>query len=418
VKASWEGDETTLGDESGMPTLVVQSIPPSTEVEEVDGIYVFIESNSTVFDFAFNETLNEISFNVTRPYGDMYFSNVTIPKELVWAENLDEWAVIIDSGRLGTEERTITTNATHTFIYFNYTSGIHKIQITARFVLSTISVALSSNSVILGSNVTISGGIDPVRANVTVAVLYRLGGETEWAALANVTTDESGNYFYSWTPETIETFEFKVYWEGDEDTFGDESDPPYPNLAVQSIPSSVEVEQIVWETQVLYVVIDGNSTISDFHFSQPDKRISFNVTSPYGGIYFSNVTIPKELLGGPYQVYIDGEFTISIKTENETHAFLYFTYGLTTHKVEIKGFSVIQESSIISITLSPPSVTVGSNVTISGGIDPVRANVTVAVLYRLGGETEWAALANVTTDESGNYSYSWHGHQQKLEPTK
>jgi len=73
---------------------------------------------------AYNPTLNTLSFHVTGP--NPGFSNVTIPKTLLWGDFL----VIIDDIQLGTEEIIATENATHTSLYFTYNLGIHKIQIT------------------------------------------------------------------------------------------------------------------------------------------------------------------------------------------------------------------------------------------------------------------------------------------------
>jgi len=69
-------------------------------------------------------------------------------------------------------------------------------------------------------------------------------------------------------------------------------------------------------------------------------RISFNVTGPDGTVIFLNVTIPKALLEGnvtyPWAIKIDGQnITNFISTTNATYTFLYFTYTLSTHKVEI-----------------------------------------------------------------------------------
>ncbi len=176
--------------------------------------------DSGLYDHAFNSTLKEVSFKVTGPHPA--FSNVTIPKTLLSPPELPYvWGVIIDGISMS---RTVTENETHTFIYFTYSEGIHNVHITTRFMSSTISMTLSSTSITLGSDVTISGAIDPLRPGVNVTILYRLSGETDWTFLANVTTDQNGNYSYTWTPETTGTYEVKASWEGDEETLGHESD--------------------------------------------------------------------------------------------------------------------------------------------------------------------------------------------------
>jgi len=68
--------------------------------------------------------------------------------------------------------------------------------------------------------------------------------------------------------------------------------------------------------------------------------------------------------------------------------------------------TVNMANSTILITVSSASVTVRSNITISGAISPVRAGVNVTVECRPSGGN-WTTLATVTTDSEGKYSYDW-----------
>ncbi len=68
--------------------------------------------------------------------------------------------------------------------------------------------------------------------------------------------------------------------------------------------------------------------------------------------------------------------------------------------------TVNMANSTILVTGSSAFVTVGSNITISGVISPVRAGVNVTIEYRLIGGN-WTTLATVTTDSEGKYSYNW-----------
>jgi len=90
---------------------------------------VSVESNSTVYNFAFNQPTKEISFNVTGSAGTIGFCNVTIPKALLYGE---PWTVLIDSASVPT---TITENATQTSLYFTYTHSTHTIQIIGTWVI-------------------------------------------------------------------------------------------------------------------------------------------------------------------------------------------------------------------------------------------------------------------------------------------
>jgi hypothetical protein len=148
----------------------------------------------------------------------------------------------------------------------------------------------------------------------------------------------------------------------------------------------------------------------DYAFNSTLKEISFKVAGPYSS--FSNVTIPKALLPPPvpsraWAVIINGtpvSMEKIIVTENATHTYLYFTYPAGLNDVQITTRFM---PSVISITLSSASITLGSSVTISGFIDPLRPHVNVTILYRSIGGVEWAVLANVTTNDNGTYSCTW-----------
>ncbi|MGQ9460260.1 MAG: Ig-like domain repeat protein [Candidatus Bathyarchaeaceae archaeon] len=355
--------------------------------------------HSGFYAHAFNPTFKMFSFNVTSPKPS--FSNVTIPKVLLPPpEPPIEWKVVIDGDFV---DRTVTENSTHTSIYFTYSLGIHKVQITPR-MRSTISIALSSNLILPEENVTISGNIiaeDTVRQNVSVTIFYRPSDGT-WNTLDVVKTDLDGNYTYSWKPEAAGTYEVMTRWEGDENTLGDES-----NVLSLTVAHVFEVEG-------LKVFIETNSTIfaESFNFSRPFKQISFNTRIPQGTIGFFNITLPKGLLNvstlDEWKLIIDDVPPLKteerIVTENATHYFIYFNCTAGIHEVQI----TTRMMSTISMFLSEDSINLGSSVTISGSINPMNRSVSVTIRYKIWESGEnWITLDTVTTDTNGNYTYPW-----------
>ena len=256
VRTRWEGDSETLGGESEVLALIVLYV-----FEPVLNVYVVIETNSTVAELNsipaldFSQTLKQISFNVTSPYGTGY-SNVTIPKELLNVTTLDKWKVRINGTLLSTGERIVTENTTHTFIYFTYSKGIRQVQITTR-MSSTILMALSSDSIDLGSSVTISGNITTgdniARSNVTVTVLYKLSGEN-WTTLT-VETDQNGTYTYPWEPEKAGIYEVMASWEGDDITFGNESEVRTLTVKEAGIPLEIVAVAVVAIIVIAAIVV-------------------------------------------------------------------------------------------------------------------------------------------------------------------
>lgn len=124
-------------------------------------------------------------------------------------------------------------------------------------------------------------------------------------------------------------------------------------LFIAIIPAQcVKACTVAPQTSVFYVTIDGNSyevstfsnsTISNFSFSQSDRTIGFDVSGEEGTIGFCNVTFPGQLLGGPYMGLIDGSQQSGIVTSNATHTSVYFTYGQSSHSLNIVGTTVAPE---------------------------------------------------------------------------
>lgn len=106
----------------------------------------------------------------------------------------------------------------------------------------------------------------------------------------------------------------------------------------------VKIENVSYGLNIL-----TNSLISDFVFSQAMKSISFNVFGDPSISGFCNMTIPKTLLSGPWQVRIDNSSVPFKEIENSTHSSLYFAYNHSIRKIEIIGTHVIPEFPSILI---------------------------------------------------------------------
>jgi len=110
-----------------------------------------------------------------------------------------------------------------------------------------------------------------------------------------------------------------------------------------------------------YVVkIVANATSKNFDYSNllSDKKLTYTLEANWieDLTVMSNITIPNEMLGGPYTVTIDGAAPTTIdEYDNGTHTTLYFTYlhiAHDSHTIEITGTTVIPEfPSIIILPL-------------------------------------------------------------------
>ena len=74
----------------------------------------------------------------------------------------------------------------------------------------------------------------------------------------------------------------------------------------------------------------------------------------------------------------------------------------------IATLNVTKKSSILTISVSPTTATIGSNITITGKLTPQLEEQEITISYQTISSIEtWKTLATVKTDISGNYSYNW-----------
>jgi hypothetical protein len=114
------------------------------------------------------------------------------------------------------------------------------------------------------------------------------------------------------------------------------------NIIIGSYLPGRSAYTVNWDGSSFQVMMQSNSTISNFNFSQPAKRVNFNVEVPLNRAGYCNVTIPRELLGGPYSCLFDGAPATPIETHNSTHASIYVTYT-DDGDLEVTGTTVIPE---------------------------------------------------------------------------
>ena len=104
------------------------------------------ETKTNIYAHTFNYNNKELSFNFTsitkRDYATTTtgFCNVTIPKDLMWVDNLAEWAVLVNGAAPLTKQAT--ENATHYFVYFiyNHIGTIAKPEILQIKIVSTYAI--------------------------------------------------------------------------------------------------------------------------------------------------------------------------------------------------------------------------------------------------------------------------------------
>lgn len=148
---------------------------------------------------------------------DMIFVLVLIPFSLVASLTLTRWA------GMHKEEDYLFVFGTIALLIFLGTpivmlgSSFHAIMME-----SVVSLTVSPTNLTLGENVTVSGMVQPSRANVTIRIWCKLP-KGAWNPLVRAQTDETGHFSLVWTPTETGRYEVKAIWIGDMETTYDES---------------------------------------------------------------------------------------------------------------------------------------------------------------------------------------------------
>jgi 5-hydroxyisourate hydrolase-like protein (transthyretin family) len=163
----------------------------------------------------------------------------------------------------------------------------------------------------------------------------------------------------------------------------------------------------------VYTILPENTSLLTIEIHPSSATIGSNIT--VSGVIIpptegANVTILIRLLNG----------TWAILGETRTGADGNYSYAWTAKDLglfELKAKTTDVESPIIQLTVNkipseislyayPPNVPLGSNITLNGSINPIRAHVKVTIYSRRSGEA-WASLTIVETNLEGNFSFTW-----------
>jgi len=107
---------------------------------------VALSSNSTIFEFLFNQPQMYVSFNLTGQVNTAGFCNVTIPKNFL-SDN--PWTITVDNEPLSSF--TSTDNATHSFLHFTYShSNVSSVKLQGTIVVEeSLSLSVLTLSLIV-----------------------------------------------------------------------------------------------------------------------------------------------------------------------------------------------------------------------------------------------------------------------------
>jgi outer membrane protein assembly factor BamB len=201
------------------------------------------------------------------------------------------------------------------------------------------------------SDYGVSGFNEPVYAGGKIVVTSTGGDPTKLyaldAATGNTLWDRGSNWWPSFGNSVVADGRvwFNAYW-WDPGSFtlyciGDPFPPSTTHYIVKAGGQSFDV------------ALETNSTIKNFNTTalETQGKISFNVQG-IGTTGMCNVTVPNDMLGGVFNVTVDGEQPLysALPLNDGTHTSLYFTYNITApHTIEIAGTTFIPEFPIITV---------------------------------------------------------------------
>lgn len=150
-----------------------------------------------------------------------------------------------------------------------------------------------------------------------------------------------GYKWVKWVKQIIVVdYDYKGYYE--QMGFSDEAfrpnctmpstNPPFQSLSVTNHGKEYTVQILI------------NSSLESFTFE--DTRLAFEFSGLEGTSGHLYIALPKELLEGPYQVYIDGNPIGYYQTDTYQKAYLYLAFTNSNHTIIIEGLHTIRNGSI------------------------------------------------------------------------
>jgi hypothetical protein len=269
---------------------------------------------------------------------------------------------------------------------------------------STITITAEPESIILGSNLTIYGYIIPRLNGMNITIWYKLNQTgTLWNELAEVKTNSTGFYNYTWATNELGTFEFKANWTG----YG----------AIPGAQSEIILVNVKYESTITLVLSATNVTVgTEVTISgdiNPDRE-NATVTIEYRRENTTNWTLLVEVQSNAQGTYdytwIATKREIGTSLENDTFEFKAswtgdnVTFG---NESPIRKLVVWKDHVSLTMNVEPKTPSFGSNVTISGKITPVLPNAGIEFYYNTTPSTEMRIYGTSFTDNQGNYLFNW-----------
>jgi hypothetical protein len=215
---------------------------------------------------------------------------------------------------------------------------------------------------------------------------------------------------FSWNTSNVAvgTYALKVHVEvTGYDLLTDPADfPPEINMADNTVVyGDVLVKK--WDSTLTLEASSTNTTIGtpiilNGVLSPIREGVSVTIQTKFEQDSWSNKTSVQTNLQGRY-TYV---WTPTTAGTYQVRASWSGDAVTSANMSNIKTITVRKLSSAITLEANPSSITLGSQVTLDGTIEPSRTNAQVTI-YARKGEAEWVSIATPVTDDQGYYSFEW-----------
>lgn len=129
--------------------------------------------------------------------------------------------------------------------------------------------------------------------------------------------------------------------------------------SVQFVVAEPVEHNITAENQAFAVWIASNSGVSGVELKQEEKKLAFYVEGETGTSGVTEISIPKELLSGEMNVFIDQNLVakddVLLKSSTEAETTLEINYGHSIRRVEVTGTNVVPEFPV-SVVIAAASI--------------------------------------------------------------
>lgn len=232
-------------------------------------------------------------------------------------------------------------------------------------VTRPVTVSLESHLYNRGDEIRVKGSVwsEIVRQvdAIDVVMIEVKDGNGNVVAREEATVDSEGRY--SKTLSLLESAGSGIYTlesrvELDADALGIVE--TITSVALRSSIQFVVAEPVEYnvnaENQDFTVLIASNSGISNFEFTQHEKKVSFLAEGNGGTLGVTEITIPKALLSGEMTVLIDQNIArqedviVKSNTQDETTFEINYTHSI--HRIEVVGTNAVPEFPLAWLAMS------------------------------------------------------------------